>query len=299
MIEDWDDYRFFLSIAEHGTLKSAAAALKVNLSTVLRRINKFEQKMGARLFDRSQDGFALTPAGNIMKEHAMTMQQSVIELTRKVKDIDHQHGGVIKLATTDSLFPNWLGPLIREFRQLHSNIYFEFLVSPRNLDLVKHEADIAISVGNFRPDYMIGRKLMDVHYRFYGLASLYAEKVPIEDIEQLQSLTIMQMNADFAHQPFNKWHKTHLPSNAAFDSADRFTVMHQMIRQGLGVGLLPHYLGDDDADLLALFTLPEKANKELWMLTHPDLRNVARIRKLMEFVRKKITNQSPNINTIV
>jgi DNA-binding transcriptional LysR family regulator len=59
-----------------------------------------------------------------------------------------------------------------------------------------------------------------------------------------------------------------------------------MIRLGLGVALLPHYLGDRDTELAILFTLPEEANKELWILTHPDLRNVSRIRKFMEFVRK-------------
>jgi DNA-binding transcriptional LysR family regulator len=286
MIEDWDDYRFFLSIAEHGTLKSTAAALKVNLSTVLRRINTLEKKMGARLFDRSHDGFTLTPAGNIMKEHAEAMQYSVIELMRKVKDTDHQSDGVIKLATTDSLFQNWLGPLIKEFREHHPDIYFEFLVSPRNINLAKHEADIAISVGNIRPDYMIGRKLMDVHYRFYGLTALYGDKAPVTNKEQLETLPIMHMNADFSHQPFYKWHKTHVPNSISFDSADHFTVMHQMIRLGLGVGLLPHYLGDRDTELAILFTLPEEANKELWILTHPDLRNVSRIRKFMEFVRK-------------
>ena len=286
MIEDWDDYRFFLSIAEHGTLKSAAAALKVNLSTVLRRINTLEKKMGARLFDRSHDGFTLTPAGNIMQEHAETMQHSVIELMRKVKDTDHQFGGVIKLATTDSLIQNWLGPLIKEFREQHADIYFELLVSPRNINLVKHEADIAISVGNIRPDYMIGRKLMDVHYRFYGLASLYSDKAPIADMDQLRTLPIMHMNSDFAHQPFYQWHKTHVTDSIAFDSTDHFTVMHQMIRLGLGIGLLPHYLGDSDTELEVLFTLPDEANKELWILTHPDLRNVGRIRKFMEFVRK-------------
>lgn len=286
MIEDWDDYRFFLSIAEHGTLKSTAADLKVNLTTVLRRINMLEKKMGARLFDRSHDGFTLTPAGNIMKEHAKTMQHSVIELVRKVKDTDHQFGGVIKLATTDSLFQNWLGPLIKEFRKQYPDIYFEFLVSPRNINLAKHEADIAISVGNIRPDYMIGRKLMDVHYRFYGLASLYRDKTPILNKEQLRTLPIMHMSVDFAHQPFYKWHKIHVPNSTSFDSADHFTVMHQMIRLGLGISLLPHYLGDSDPELEALFTLPEETDKELWILTHPDLRNVSRIRKFMEFVRK-------------
>ena len=286
MIEDWNDYRFFLSIAEHGTLKSTAAALKVNLSTVLRRINTLEKKMGARLFDRSHDGFTLTPAGNIMKEHAEAMQYSVIELMRKVKDTDHQSDGVIKLATTDSLFQNWLGPLVKDFREQHAEIYFEFLVSPRNINLVKHEADIAISVGNIRPDYMIGRKLMDVQYRFYGLASSFSDKAPVTDMEQLKTLPIMHMNTDFAHQPFYKWHKANIPGNHTFDSADHFTIMHQMIKLGLGVGMLPHYLGDSDAELVTLFTLPEETNKELWILTHPDLRNVGRIRKFMEFVRQ-------------
>jgi DNA-binding transcriptional LysR family regulator len=286
MVEDWDDYRFFLSIAEHGTLKSTAAALKVNLSTVLRRINMLEKKMGARLFDRSHDGFTLTPAGNIMKEHAEVMQHSVIELMRKVKDTDHQFGGVIKLATTDSLFQNWLGPLIKEFRKQYSDIFFEFLVSPQNINLARHEADIAISVGNIRPDYMIGRKLMDVHYRFYGLTSLYGGKAFVTDESQLKTLPIMGMNADFAHQPFYKWHKAHFPDSIVTDSADHFIVMHQMIKLGLGIGMLPHYLGDSDPELVTLFTLPEETNKELWILTHPDLRNVSRIRKFMEFVRK-------------
>ena len=286
MIEDWNDYRFFLSIAEHGTLKSTAAALKVNLSTVLRRINTLEKKMGARLFDRSHDGFTLTPAGNIMKEHAEAMQYSVIELMRKVKDTDHQSDGVIKLATTDSLFQNWLGPLIKEFREHHPDIYFEFLVSPRNINLAKHEADIAISVGNIRPDYMIGRKLMDVQYRFYGLASSFGDKAPVTNMEQLKTLPIMHMNTDFSHQPFYKWHKVNIPGNKTFDSADHFTIMHQMIKLGLGVGMLPQYLGDIDTELLTLFTLPEETNKELWALTHPDLRSVGRIRKFMEFVRE-------------
>ena len=286
MSEDWNDYRFFLSIAEHGTLKSTAAALKVNLSTVLRRINTLEKKMGARLFDRSHDGFTLTPAGNIMKEHAEAMQYSVIELMRKVKDTDHQSDGVIKLATTDSLFQNWLGPLVKDFREQHAEIYFEFLVSPRNINLVKHEADIAISVGNIRPDYMIGRKLMEVQYRIYGLASSFSDKAPVTTMEQLKTLPVMHMNTDFSHQPFYKWHKANIPGNHTFDSADHFTIMHQMIKLGLGVGMLPHYLGDSDAELVTLFTLPEKTNKELWILTHPDLRNVGRIRKFMEFVRQ-------------
>lgn len=285
-MEDWDDYRFFLSIAEHGTLKSAASALKVNLSTVLRRINMLEEKMGARLFDRSHDGFTLTPAGSIMKEHVEIMQHSAIDLMRKVKDIDRQSGGVIKLATTDSLFQSWLGPLIKAFRKKNPDIYFEFLVSPRNINLVKHESDIAISVGNIRPDYMIGRKLMDVHYRFYGLASAYSNITDVMDDALLKTLPIMHMNADFSHQPFYKWQKVHIPDSTANDSTDHFTAMQQMIKLGLGIGLLPDYLGDHDPELVALFTLPDETNKELWILTHSDLRHVSRIRKFMEFVRK-------------
>ena len=133
---------------------------------------------------------------------------------------------------------------------------------------------------------MIGRKLMDVQYRFYGLASSFSDKAPVTNMEQLKALPIMHMNTDFAHQPFYKWHKDNIPGNHTFDSADHFTIMHQMIKLGLGVGMLPHYLGDSDAELVTLFTLPEETNKELWVLTHPDLRNVGRIRKFMEFVRQ-------------
>ncbi len=297
MIEDWDDYRIFLSVAENGTLKAAAAELKVNLSTVLRRINTFEEKMGVRLFDRSHDGFTLTSPGEIIKKHASEMQHLVLDLMRKVKDADHQLGGVIKLATTDSLFQSWLGLLLQAFRKQYPDIYFECLVSPQNLDLAKHEADIAVSVGNIRPDYMIGRKLMPVHYKFYGLASLYENKAPITDADQLKTLPIMSMNTDFSHHPFYKWQKTHLPESIDTNSTDRFTAMHQMISLGLGIGILPNYLGDSDSKLVTLFTLPEETNKDVWLLTHSDLRNVKRVRSFMEFVRKYTEQNTKNSNT--
>jgi DNA-binding transcriptional LysR family regulator len=88
----------------------------------------------------------------------------------------------------------------------------------------------------------------------------------------------MHINAEFSHQPFYRWHKTHFPDSTFFDSADRFIVMHQMIKQRLGIGLLPHYLGDGDPELAVLFSLPDETDKELWMLTHSDLRNAGRFR---------------------
>lgn len=285
MVEDWNDYRFFLNIAEHGTLKSAAEAMKVNLSTVLRRINALEEKIGARLFERSHDGFSLTEAGNIMKRYAEEMQASAYQMTRKVQDADHSQGGVIKLTTSDSVFHGWLGPLIQEFRQQYPDIYFEFIITPRNRDLARHEADVAIAVGNNRPDYMVGRKIMDVKYRYYGLASVYAKRIPMKEVD-LQKCSVLFLNDDFAGQPFMHWCKKHISQNALTDSGDNFTSIHKMIQLNLGIGILPHYWGDADVTLTPLFTLPKEAEKELWMLSHPDLRHVNRIKSFMGFIRK-------------
>ena len=77
------------------------------------------------------------------------------------------------------------------------------------------------------------------------------------------------------------WQKTNFPENINSSSTDRFTAMHQIISLGLGIGILPDYLGDSDLNLVPLFTLPEEINKDVWLLTHSDLCMVKRIQSFM------------------
>ena len=63
----WDDFRTVLAVCREGTLSGAARLLGVNHSTVFRRINALEEKLGVRLFERLPEGYAMTEAGESVR----------------------------------------------------------------------------------------------------------------------------------------------------------------------------------------------------------------------------------------
>jgi DNA-binding transcriptional LysR family regulator len=280
MKEDWNDFKFFLGVAKQGTLKNAANALNVNVSTVFRRINALEEKLGARLFERAHDGFRVTESGKIMVEHVLSMQEQAEGVIRRVKDTDKSREGVIRITTSDSVFQSDLFSFIDDYCEQNPGISFEFVISPREYDLAKREVDVALSVGNSRPDYMIGRRLKKVTYRVYGLNTLYDHE--FSAISELENYPILTLNQNFSHQPFSLWLSQNISKYAFSHVGDKFTTLQKMIKLGLGIGLLPDYLGDSDEQLKPLFTLPDTASKELWFLIHPDLKRIQRIKDFMD-----------------
>ena len=81
---DWDDFRFVLSLADSGSLTQAASALRVNRTTVLRRINAFERNHGVRLFERLPTGYMLTEAGHELLAAARGFESSLLQIERRL-----------------------------------------------------------------------------------------------------------------------------------------------------------------------------------------------------------------------
>ena len=81
---EWDDLGYVLAVAEHGGLAAAARALGVNHTTVLRRVNAFEEAQGLRLFERLPTGYALTAGGEEMLAAARSMSGVVADLERRL-----------------------------------------------------------------------------------------------------------------------------------------------------------------------------------------------------------------------
>lgn len=283
MIQDWNDYRFFLSVAEHGTLKAASDALKVNLSTALRRINALEEKIGARLFERTSQGFSLTEAGHHMLEETRRMDDISNNIIRRLSGQDVKLQGKIKLTTSDSLYRGWLCHHLAHFKKEHPDIFLDIHASAGHRDLAKREADIAISVGNSRPDYFVGRELMPITYGYYiHKLRPEAELAPVS-LEALKKMRVMSVDSQFDSQPFMLWQTSHIGTDAITDIADQFTTLQSMIKLQMGIGILPNYLADED--LVLLHALPKETEKQVWMLTHPDLRDNARIKLFMEWMK--------------
>lgn len=283
----WDDYLYFLKVARLGSLKAASKALRVNHSTVLRRINALEEKLEARLFDRFKTGYELTESGKQIFEQIDHIEEEFLAVERKILGRDIRYEGRIKISTTDTLAQFWLPPYVKEFKEIHPGILLDIEIKTGYTDLTKREADIVLSVVNHHPDFMIGKILTPIALKLYASHDYLKKHGRPNSPQDLASHKLIILNEDLNEIGFNEWVKKLVPKSAINLSVNMVTSMHSYAAHGLGIAPLPTYVGDSDSKLISVMDVPEQFHLNIWMLTHPDLKNTRRIKAFMQFMYEK------------
>ncbi|MGH9808145.1 MAG: LysR family transcriptional regulator, partial [Terriglobia bacterium] len=141
---EWDDFKYFLAVARTGSLSKAARALKTSAATVGRRIAALEDRLGARLFDRAQTGYALTESGEAIRHRAEDVEEAVLAVEREASGRDLRATGKVRVATAEDIGAFVIAPKLPEFRRSHPGIVLEMVSSWDVANLTRREADIAV-----------------------------------------------------------------------------------------------------------------------------------------------------------
>ena len=173
---DWNDLRYLLAVAEHGSLSGAARALTVNHSTVLRRIGRFEDQLAVRLFERLPSGYALTAAGEALANSARQISEAVTSVERRIVGQDLRLSGQVRVATTDTLALFVLPAMVARFRAAHPEVQIELAAGNLQADLTRRDADVAVRPTQRPPDHLLGRKVCRVAYAPYAAQSYLAQQ---------------------------------------------------------------------------------------------------------------------------
>lgn len=275
---DWDDIRYFLAVARAGSLSGAAAAFGVNHSTVFRRINRLEDRMGARLFERRRNGYALTPAGETMRASAERIEEEMQTLDRRVTGEDIRLTGSVRLTAPDDIAAHLLPERLAAFRRDYPGIGLELAVANRFLNLSRRDADVALRPSRNPGDTLVGRRIAAL------ALAVYRRRDAFSGTAALREAPVVTGDESMAHTESNKWMAAQVAPDRIVLRANSMAARLQGVRAGIGIGALPCFAADPDP-LLARVTdpVPEMEN-ELWLLTHPDLRHTARIRAFMDFL---------------
>jgi DNA-binding transcriptional LysR family regulator len=275
---DWNDLRSFLAIARHGSLQGAAGTLGVNHSTVFRRLNALEARLGVRLFDRSPHGYALTVAGEHMLASAERVEDEILGLERRLLGGDVRLAGSLRVTTTDTLANGLLGPHLRAFQAAYPAIELELITGNAFFDLSRREADVALRPSRHPGDAMVGRKLAAIAVALYGARGYLAERGRPRREAELAGHALITGDASLAHLPATRWLARHAPQGATVLRCNSWLSQCAAARAGLGLAALPCFLGDRAPELVRVLPPEPALAGELWLLTHPDLRRTARVR---------------------
>jgi DNA-binding transcriptional LysR family regulator len=287
----WDDLRTVLAVSRAGSLSGAARALRVEHSTVYRRLNELETKLGARLFERRRSGYTPTAPGERLVAAAVAMEEAALTALRQVSASDHRLEGTVRLATSELLAVAVLPLLLPAFRRELPGLTLELAVSNASVDLTRREADLALRATQHPPEHLVGRVAAEVRYAVFGapelLASLGASAPPSEalDLAQAPWLGFDERLSPF---PNARWLSEHPPVSGPFLRFDSTVAMARAAATGVGLAVLPLFAGSQQPGLVRVGEVLPIAPMKVWVLRHADLARNARVQAVATFLAKRL-----------
>ncbi|MBL1421945.1 MAG: LysR family transcriptional regulator [Alphaproteobacteria bacterium] len=284
---NWEDIKIFLALMRHGTVRAAAAKLKISHSTVARRIDALEHKLAVRLFDRLPSGYVLTLVGEDMLQVAEQIEEEMGGLERRIIGHDHKLSGSIKISLVDALATHLLMPYIVIFTEKYPDIQLELQTTYSAVNLDIREADIALRFTSAPPDHLIGRRLLTCSIAPYASKN-YLATHSLEPKFEPPAHWI-----GFGPQgAFPNWvKKSEFPHIAAKGQIVNLLVQLEACKAGMGISMLPCFLGAGEESLTRLSDPKPDPRFKLWLLTHRELRTNTRIRVFSDFIIAAIKSE--------
>ncbi|MGI9408748.1 MAG: LysR family transcriptional regulator [Hyphomicrobiaceae bacterium] len=276
----WDDLQILKAVAEHGSANAAADVLGLNHSTVLRRVNAFENSQGVKLFERHHSGYRPTSAGHALLEAVSDIDRTVHGIQRTILGQDTRLAGTVTLTTTDSIAGSIVIEKLSEFRKLHPDIGVNLIMTNVRLDLTSLDADISVRPSRNPPERLIGRRACGLAFGVYCLHASHRKRM--NDLSRIDNW--IGISGELENSPVGDWLDKTVPKSAIVARANSFMVLRDMIRNGLGAAVLPCCLGDRSKGLHGVTGPIPELETSLWVLTHPDLKKSARLSALSDFL---------------
>ncbi|MEM9357751.1 MAG: LysR family transcriptional regulator [Pseudomonadota bacterium] len=281
---DWSDIPFVLAVCEAGSLSAAARALNVNHSTVFRRIEGVESRLGVRLFDRLNHGYVMTPAGEHFYRHALHLRDGLNGIQRELSGKDLRLEGSLTVTTTDSLL-YFLTPLFADFQNRYPEIELRLISDSRALDLMQRDADVAIRPTTSPPEHWIGRQVAPI------VCATYCHREYWTSVRRLpkQNRRWVRLDRDLSQSPMSAITKSRMPAEAPCTVVNTVMGVFDYVRAGQGVAVVPCYLGERASELVRIDEPDTQTRWDLWVLSHPDVRRSARVHAFFDFASAEIT----------
>lgn len=281
---NWDDLRLFLAVARSGSISGGAKRLDLQHSTVSRRMRKLEENLGARLFEKKRSGFELTVAGENLRTSASRMEAEALGIDGALSGKDVCLVGSLRVTAIDNMATTVLMPMFASFSRRYPQVTLHIMVSNSDASLSQRDADIAIRLTNAPTDTLIGKRVATVASTIYG------------EVDYLKELRAsggeprwLGVECCSFHKAWTKQACSDEPHNFFVDD----TLLTQAaIREGMGVSILPCFMGDADRALARYRDPDPEWNLGLWLLLHPDLKRTARVLAFRDHMVDAIEAQS-------
>lgn len=261
MTLDWDDVRVFVAVARAGSLMQAVKITGLSQPTLSRRLKCLEDTLGATLFDRLPNQMQLTGLGRRLAELATEMEIAAVNFRRGATVALADLRQPLRISATYSICEFLSKNLDPIAKAALSNGYEVDLVPSRvNANIAHHEVDIAVRLRQFPHDGLMKvRRIGRVGFAMYGPAE--------HDSGAVRGVIGLSDNRPPPHPGWVDGYALRhgLPIIARLGE---YYMRQEAIAAGLGVSLLPCFVGDIDRRLQRLSEPVEELAEDAFLLLH-------------------------------
>jgi DNA-binding transcriptional LysR family regulator len=268
----------------------AGQKLKVDHTTVSRRVRELERSLNTALFKRSKAGFSLTEAGLRLLQFAEAMENNanaIIETVVGTADA----AGAVRLASMEGIGSMYLTTCMAEFQKAYPSIQVEIITDTRLLDMTRREADIFISFFKPKGRRLSVKKIGEFRIFLYAASSYLATHGVPADLKGLETHSFIDFIDEHIHIKENRWLSDILrPTNVVFRSTSLVS-QYMAASGGVGIAMLPSFVGAQNDDLKPV--LPNYfAIRDIWISVHEDMLHIGRIKAVTKFLEERIASDS-------
>lgn len=286
----WEDLKVFLAVLRQRSHAGAARVLRVDASTVGRRIAALERSLGSRLFDRTPEGLSATAAGAALLARAERIESEALAVERELEGADARVSGSVRLTASDGVVNYVLTPSLVELSRTQPGLDLVVRAESRLLDLSRREADVALRLVRPKESTLVGRRLGTMRFGLYAGRGYLERVTPPRSLAGLSGHTFIGFDTDMEDVPTFRWLRKQVPGMRLGLRTNTTAAQVRACTVGHGIALLPRFVAPSEPGLVELLPRMQGPTREVWAVTHRDLRRSPRVSLLVDWLTQTLAN---------
>ncbi|MCX7221125.1 MAG: LysR family transcriptional regulator [Burkholderiales bacterium] len=268
------DLELVLALNRGGTLAAAGERLALDASTVFRSIQRIERGLGQQLFARSRNGYLALELAQVLTAHAEQLERELESARSAAQLVPDQVSGTVRLSTTDTILHGLVAGVLPSLRVAHPLLELEMHTGNELANLTRRDADIALRATKKPPQHLVGKRIGPIRIALFASAKSGIQN--LDDVRAQNSAWIAPDDALPEH-PSVLWRKKYFPKVQPQYRVSSILTVAEFVAQGVGVGIVPLFLGQHRSELRQITDALDENQTELWLLTHTESRHLRRV----------------------